>query len=296
VETLSKGVPREIEHAVEEMPAISPVLGKINELSHEMNASPRDLVKIIMLDPVITGKVIKLVNSSFYGLPQRVQTLGQAVVLLGMNTVKNVAISTALLSTLSIQGKQSPLPQEEFWQHCLATAIACKFLAKNLRTTAISSTSADGPETYFIAGLLHDVGKILFVRADPDKYEKALEESRSLGVSLSFGEMAHFGCTHTQAGGVLARKWKLDKSLVDVIDRHHMPPGKAVSPLRGLVIISNNLCKRAGIGESGNCVEEEMADDLPGLLGIKSRLLAQVPEMLPVELEKAVEFLNCIQE
>lgn len=288
----SRSVPREIEQAVKKMPAISPVLGKINELSHEMNASPRDLVKIIMLDPVITGKVIKLVNSSFYGLPQRVQTLGQAVVLLGMNTVKNVAISTALLSTLSIQGKRSPLPQEEFWQHCLATAIACKFLAKNLRTPA----SAEGSETYFIAGLLHDVGKILFVRADPDRYEKALEESRSLGVSLSFAEMAHFGCTHMQAGGVLARKWKLDKALVDVIDRHHVPPGKAVNPLRGLVIIANNLCKRAQIGESGNCVEEEMAADLPGLLGIKPQVLEKLPEMLPSELEKAVEFLNCIQE
>lgn len=296
METQSRGVPREIEHAVEEMPAISPVLGKINELSHEMNASPRDLVKIIMLDPVITGKVIKLVNSSFYGLPQRVQTLGQAVVLLGMNTVKNVAISTALLSTLSITGKQSPLPQEEFWRHCLATAIACKLLAKNLGKPVALSSAADGPETYFIAGLLHDVGKILFVRAAPDKYEKALKESCDLGVSLAFAELAYFGCTHTQAGGVLARKWKLDKVLVDVIDRHHMPPGKAINPIRGVVIIANNLCKHARIGLSGNCVEEEMAAELPGLLGIKTQILEQIQEILPQELEKAVEFLNCIQE
>lgn len=286
----SPDIPREIEKGIEDMPAISPILGKIKQISREMETSPKDLVKVIKLDPVLTGKVIKLVNSSFYGLAQRVQSLSQAVVLLGINTVKNLAISTALLSTVFIKGKQSRLDTEAFWRHCLATAVGCKLLAKGLRI------SPDDLETYFVAGILHDVGKVLFFRTDPERYEKALKESRRLGVSLAFAELAHFGCSHTQAGGVLARKWKLDDFLVEAIELHHSLPNSKTSKLKELVTVANNLCKRSLVGVSGNCVVEEMADDLAGRLGIQPDLLSQIGNRLNLELEKAEDFLNFVQE
>ncbi|MCP5108828.1 MAG: HDOD domain-containing protein [bacterium] len=288
--SISKDIPGELRRAFREMPAISPVLGKINRISREMDTSPRDLVKIIMLDPVITGNVIKLVNSSFYGLAQRVNSLGQAVVLLGVNTVKNLAITTALLGTVFIEEKCTPLPHREFWQHCLAVAIASRALAKELKP------APGGIENYFIAGLLHDVGKILFVKADPGKYEKAIDESRSLGVSLDYYESVHFDCTHAQVGAVLARQWKLDDSLVEVVEFHHDPRDETISPLLGLIIIANNLCKRAQIGESGNPMIEEIADDLCHRLGIGEESLNRVMGTLPLELEKAAEFLECIKE
>ncbi len=282
-------IPFEIEMAVREMPAISPVMTKINQISHEMDTSPRELVKIIMIDPVLTGKVIRLVNSSFYGLPRRIQSLAQAVVLLGVNTVKNLAISTALLSAVHVEEKNSPLPQREFWQHCLGTAIASRFLAKNLKTITVH------PETFFIAGLLHDVGKILLVKTDPGKYKNVMDESRDKEVALAVTESVHFGFTHMQAGGVLARQWKLDDNLTSVIESHHSPPGKTADPLLGLVIIANNLCKRIQVGDSGNPVIEEMADRLSAGLGIKEASIIQITEKLPLELEKAVEFLDCMQ-
>ena len=98
-------IPKEVEMAIEKMPPISPIIGKVNQIAHEIETSPKELVKIIMLDPVLTGKVIKLVNSSFYGVAERVQSLPQAVILLGVNTVKNLAVSTALLGTISVKKK-----------------------------------------------------------------------------------------------------------------------------------------------------------------------------------------------
>ncbi|MCP4716005.1 MAG: HDOD domain-containing protein [Deltaproteobacteria bacterium] len=284
--------PREIARAVENMPPVSPVLAKINEISSQMDTSPVEMVKIIMLDPVLTGKVIKLVNSSFYGLVQKVQSLSQAVVYLGINTVKNLAISTALLSTVFKKGNASAFDPEVFWQHCLATAICGKILAKQLKVQPADT------ERFFIAGLLHDIGKALLTRVDAVRFDRALQESRQLGVSLNFSEVAHFGCTHAQAGGLLARHWKLDSFLVEVIEEHHSyavqdPERDAV---KGIIVIANNICKQAQAGESGNCVIEEMADDIAQRFGISDAVQVQASEMLPAELEKAAIFLKIARE
>lgn len=283
-------IPGEVERAIEKMPPISPIIGKINQIAHEIETSPKELVKIIMLDPVLTGKVIKLVNSSFYGVAERVQSLPQAVILLGVNTVKNLAVSTALLGTISVKKKQSPLNLEEFWKHCLASAVGCKFLGKAL------NVPNEDMGSYFVAGLLHDIGKILFIRINPEKYNRVLEECRQYGISLSFSEIAHFGCSHTHAGGLLAKKWRLDDALIDSVELHHLPAGNDNNLTTNVVTIINNLCKRFHFGESGDPVEEEMAEALIKKLNISPDTLKKISDRLPFEISKAAEFLNIIQE
>jgi len=282
-------IPEEVERAIEKMPPISPIIGKINQIAHEIETSPKELVKIIMLDPVLTGKVIKLVNSSFYGVAEHVQSLPQAVILLGVNTVKNLAVSTALLGTISVQKKKSSLNLEEFWKHCLATAVGCKLLGKAL------NVPNEDMGSYFVAGLLHDIGKILFIRINPEKYSKILEECVQYGVSLSFSEIAHFGCSHTHAGGLLAKKWRLDKALIDSVESHHLSVGNN-NLTTNVVTVVNNLCKRFHFGESGDPLEEEIADDLIKKLNISYNTLKKISDQLPFEINKAAEFLNIIQE
>ncbi len=243
-----------------------------------------------MLDPVLTGKVIRLVNSSFYGLGQKVRSLSQAVLLLGINTVKNLAISTVMISALFTRGKGSPLNPEAFWRHCLGTAACCKYLARELQVPSVDQ------EAFFVAGLIHDIGKILLIKTDPARYEKALRESRRLGVSLAFAELSHFGCDHTHVGGLLARKWKLDDTMADVIEGHHDVPENRNARARALVTISNNLCKQWIIGDSGNSVIEEMSGDMSDEMGLDPQVLEQAANRLPGQLDKAEAFLNLFQE
>jgi HD-like signal output (HDOD) protein len=283
-------IPAEIEKALRDMPAISPVLGRINSIAQEMETSPRDLVRIIMLDPVLTGKVLRLVNSSFYGLTQRVRTLAQAVVYLGVNTVKNLAISTALLSTVFVKNRQSPLHPEEFWRHCLATAVASRLLAGSARS------AADTVEMHFIAGLLHDVGKILLIRTHAARYGAALAESTRLGVSLAFAEEAHFGMSHARAGGILARRWKLDGVLAAAIEGHHRPRAWQEPGLSGVVMVANSLCKRCRTGDSGNGILEEAERDIVRQLGLPREAVARAAAMVPQEVDKAAEFLHFMQD
>jgi len=278
-------IPAEIEKAADEMPIFSPILGKVEQLSREMNPSPADLIRLVMLDPVLTGKVIQLVNSSFYGLRQPVRSLSQAVLLLGINTVKNLAISTVMISALFTRGKGSPLNPAAFWRHCLGTAISSKFLAKSLRMPP------DDQETFFVAGLIHDIGKILFIKADPVRYGRALSDSQRLDVTLTFAELSHFGCDHTQSGGMLARKWKLENTITDVIKRHHDVTRHTGSNARDVVTVSNNLCKQGLIGESGNRVIEE-SEDLSNHIGLDRSVLEDAARRLPEELDKAQQFLT----
>ncbi|MFH1023019.1 MAG: HDOD domain-containing protein [Planctomycetota bacterium] len=275
---------------IQDMPAVSPIVGKMTEISHEMDTSARDLVKIIMIDPVLTGKVLRLVNSSFYGLSQSVNSLAQAIVLLGVNTVKSMALSTAVVSTLFHEEEGFPLTPQEFWRHSLAVAVGAKLLAKERKVTSAEL------ETYFVAGLLHDIGKILFIRTEPARYRRAIEEAREFEVSLPFAEIALLGYNHCRAGRMLARHWKLDPTLSIVIERHHRPDTPPGNPLLEIVVVANAMAKRAGLGSAGNPVIEEWADGIAAREGISESVIAGAAEALPRELEKAEVFLKLAQE
>ena len=277
----------ELEQAIEEMPTISPIVNKLGEMAQSIHTAPTEIVKIIMIDPVLAAKVIKLVNSAFYGLTQQVRSLPQAVLLLGVNTVKNMAMATAVLDRVLLKSKRIPLRPDIFWQHCLATAVTCKLLAKS------REVPENEREMYFLAGLLHDVGKVVYMKAMPDEYRLALEESRRLGISLHFAELAHFGCAHTHVGGLLARKWQLDPLLLEVIENHHSTdPAEPRNNLVKYVIVANNLCKQSGLGEGGNLVVEEGWSGLMEQLRVSRHGVQPIMEQLPGELKKAADFLK----
>ena len=280
-------IPKSVEFALEDVPTISPIVAKINEIAGNAQASPRDLVKVVMVDPVLTAKVIRLVNSSFYNLPNEVKSLAQATVLLGMNTVKNLAIATAVLGVMFLSKKRSPIDPVEFWRHCLGTAVGSRMLAQ------LAGIPLREVESYFVAGLLHDLGKVLFIKAFPEIYSEVVAEAPSLEVSLQFSELAHFGCSHVEAGAVLAMRWKLDRNFVDVIRYHHLPTSaRTPQSLTDIVAIAQNVCKRCGVGDSGDTCIEEYADQMALHYGIQPEQVEQVGRKLPDELDKAAIFLN----
>ncbi|HPA73891.1 MAG TPA: HDOD domain-containing protein, partial [Spirochaetota bacterium] len=149
-----KSVVDKVKESIDRMPSLSPVIHKINEVANNVRSSAQDLTDVIQFDPVLTAKVIRMVNSAYFGLPQEVKSLKQAVVMLGINTIKNVAISSAFLGKAYLKGS-TVLDGEEFWRHSLGVAVAAKMIAKRL------GVEEKFIEEYFIAGLIHDIGKIL---------------------------------------------------------------------------------------------------------------------------------------
>ncbi len=280
------GVAQKIDQAIEKMPSISPVFNKLTEMARNLETDSREMVKVIMLDPVLTAKVIKLVNSAFYGLKNPVHSLADAILFLGVNTVKNLAMSTAVMDKILVNQKDAPLDPEAFWKHCLATAVGSKMLA---RITHIESIDQ---EIYFLAGLLHDLGKVLFIQAVPDLYRVVIQRNREKQQAIYLDEREELGVSHAQAGGVLARKWKMDQLLVEVMECHHEPEAaNSDNPILKLVVVANNLCKQNGLSGGDPCIDPA-AEVILQSLGLESGVLQPIIDQLPQELEKAAQFLG----
>jgi len=199
---------------VERMPAFPESVHKILQLTADVDCSPKDLVKVIEHDPVMTLKVLKLVNSAFFGLSNEVTSVNHAVVYLGINTVKNVAISIATAGALPRTNKAG-LDMETFWAHSLMVGVVAKLLAaeRGVPATAVAN--------YFVAGLLHDIGKIVFAHFIPDDYREVLDLVGDDESRLPLVEIRRLGLSHCEIGAILAEKWQLHKELVASIRHHH---------------------------------------------------------------------------
>ncbi|MGD9268877.1 MAG: HDOD domain-containing protein, partial [Desulfobacterales bacterium] len=138
---------------VEDLPTLPRTVLRITELVNDPKSSARDLARIITDDQVLAARLLKLVNSSFYGFPQRISTITGAIVLLGFDAIRNLLLTTSVFDLFSNRKKLSLIRQEQFWDHSLGCAVAAKVIGNHLRY--------DKVEELFVAGLLHDIGKIV---------------------------------------------------------------------------------------------------------------------------------------
>lgn len=193
------------------MPSLSTTVGKVMEICSRTDASPNELNKVISLDPVLTGQVLKLINSAYYSLVNKVTTLTRAITMLGMNTVKNMALSTAIIRTVGGVKKSRALPTPKFWAHSIGAGVSAKLLAAEKDVPILER------EELFVAGLLHDLGKVPF----GDEYFEVVEIARREQASLIDVERDILGIDHQEVGGMIAEKWKLNEVITTCITRHH---------------------------------------------------------------------------
>src|SRR5210317_2212987 len=144
---------KRIQAYIARIPSLSTTVIKVLETCNDPRASANDLHRIISLDPVLTGRVLRLINSAYYSLGVPITSLTRAVVMLGLNTVKNLALSFAILENLRSNGSFSVFSPDEFWTHSLCVGVIAKSLA------AVKGNTPQGLEAFFVAGLLHDLGK-----------------------------------------------------------------------------------------------------------------------------------------
>ncbi len=202
---------KSIEKFIQKMPSLSTTVGKVMEICSRTDASPNELNKVVSLDPVLTGQVLKLINSAYYSLVNKVTSLTRAITMLGMNTVKNIALSTAIIRTISGAKKSRALPTTKFWAHSIGAGVSARLLGE------LKDFSLMEREELFLAGLLHDLGKIPF----GDEYSEVLTIARRRQLPLIRVERHMLGIDHEEVGLMIAEKWKLNTVITQCITKHH---------------------------------------------------------------------------
>jgi putative nucleotidyltransferase with HDIG domain len=250
--TLSIELTQKLVAAVDSMPAFPKSVQRILELTRDVNSSPKDLVEVIDKDPVVTVKILKVVNSAYYSLPKQITSIGHAVVYLGFNTIKNLALSIAAIGMLP-KANAANFDVDQYLLHSLATAGLAKKLAARVQ-------GVDAMDC-FIAGLLHDFGKVVFAQFMPVEFRMALQDSQTNSTSLHQALNNHIGADHAVVGAMLVEKWRFAPELIEAI-RHQSPTNFKDTPMVACIFGANQIAKKMKFGHGGNSVVEVFPDSV----------------------------------
>ena len=201
------------------LPTIPTVLAKILQLVDSENSNGKELITIIERDQALTGKMLRLANSAFFGQSRRVATIPRAVVLLGFSTVRNLALGVKVWDALGSGIARNRL--EELWLHAVAVAAATK--------AVVARTRAGDPDEAFTAALLHDVGRLVIAMRFRDEYWKAVGGAAEIE-AIASKEAASFGIDHAEVGGWILEAWALPPPIVEAVRLHHSDEARSGLP------------------------------------------------------------------
>lgn len=223
-----------------DLPATPAIIASLMSLTSNVNSDIEKITKNLLADQSLTARVLKLANSSFYGRAKAVATLQEAIILLGFNTLRSLVLATS--THRMYQNGQSDDVQDKLWEHSLATAIASRMLAKKC--------GFDHSEEAFIAGLLHDIGKLVLTQKISDDYKEIIEKVEAEHTKFIDAEDEKFGFNHTDVALLLLHKWSFPAEIVNAVYEHHDPKktDDGSMPLSFLLNLGNMMAKKLGVG------------------------------------------------
>ena len=274
---------------IEEIPTLPVVINRLLELIETPLSTAREINDVIKTDQSLTAKTLKLVNSAYYGFPRKIGTVTDAVVILGFNTVRSLAVSATVCKLF--EGGSDDFKRELLWEHSIAVAFASRIIAKMVRYPE--------EEEAFVAGILHDIAKVVLDQHMHEYFVKAVIASRERGIQLTEAEKEEIGVDHSIIGRKIADKWNLPLKITKVIGYHHQPQFSGVGDdkiLTSIVAIADSLVKIRKIGDSGNYGPVVLNKEILDSIGLGKKELAEIVQKLIVEIKKAEEFLKIARE
>jgi len=231
---------------IENIPTLPAIMTRLLDAVEDEGTSAEDLTAILERDMAISARVLRLANSAFYGLRHRVDTIRRAVVVVGFQAVRMLALATSVFDALS-RHRQFAFDPEEFWMHSLGTAKAAQLLAKRI-------PGKESPESCFTAGLLLNIGKYCMALALKEQYAALVRQAEKDGRRLCEVETEALRTTHAEVGQWLAEKWRLPEMFAAVLGNHIRPRQYRGEFQRenSIMGLSAEIAREAGFGRAGD--------------------------------------------
>jgi putative nucleotidyltransferase with HDIG domain len=252
--------------SLRDLPALpSIVLDLIHTLGRE-NVDVTALAEKMSRDQALAAKMLRLANSSFYGLAGKVKTVKQAIVVLGFDSARALVVASNVIG--GIQGGASrQVDVADFWRHSIATALCAKNLARQ---------AGIDPDAAFIAGLLHDIGRLVLATRFPAEYARVQDDCERNDTPVDAAELRVFGLDHQRAGQMLAEAWKFPPLILRAIGQHHAPASADLGDLPGVVHAANAMVHALDLGGGRHVAVPRLLDAAWDSLGLTPEHLLTV--------------------
>jgi putative nucleotidyltransferase with HDIG domain len=283
--TTRKNIKETIE-GISNLPSHPIVIERITRLLANPRTSAEEIGRAITADQALAAKVLKLVNSAFYGFPGRIGTLSHAIVILGFSTIKNIALTASIFNSFRGKGKGiEGFNLEQFWYHSIACGAAAQSIARAIG-------NADKEEC-FIAGLIHDIGKIILCHYLPDDFNLLIANTRLKDTLFYESEKALFDMSHDEIGGVLAQRWNLPKALQNAVRYHHQPSPTHEHYMTSVIIHAADIFIRAlDFGNGGDNKIPVFSENAWKSLDLDNASFNTLFDSIKDEIEKASVFIQ----
>ena len=267
---------------VKEMPPLPQSITQILEITKDTSSSAQDLAKVFERDPTLTVNILKLANSPVYGFSSKISTITHAIVCLGLETVKSIALTS---STHEMLNKEIPaycLEEGMLWQHSISSATCARIIAQRIGYK-------DNEEAY-IAGLLLDIGKIVLSHFAEGQFEQVAEKANDDNIPFNIAEQKILGFGHPQVGGRVIKKWNLPSSLVEAVQYHHEPNKAEINKtLTYIVHLADAISCMLGVGLGSDGLMYEFEENTLDVLGINKEDVESIMSELADKIQSEEE-------
>ena len=268
---------------IDDLPTLPAIALEVNKMLQNFDTSIKILSDKIVKDQAMVVKILKLVNSAFFGLRSKVSNISNAVVLLGFNTVRNAVVTVSIMDAFKTKEVSNGFAIADFWKHSVAVAITGKYLAQKTRLHQ--------PDDCFIGGLLHDMGKVILAQHFEDIFKKILKSVEEKNLSFYAAEKSEISFGHAHIGGHLAKKWQLPPGLLDAVRHHHTLSKSAADQNLMMIVHAADIIINSYVADS-QCPTElsDMHPDAAELIGGQLDTVSDWYPKLTEEIESACKF------
>lgn len=255
------------------------IVTRLVQLVNDEESTLQDFEEVIRLDPALVARLLTLVNSSYFGLTRKVDSISRAVALLGMKNLHNIAVTDAIQGMLRSSSGTTEFSPQRLWLHSAASGICCKMIAERIFTI-------NGDDAY-LCGILHDIGLIVELEAEQETFLQLIDQLVPDGPSITEVERSLFGTDHEQIGYFLAKEWRIPGAIAEAILNHHHNNGQiAPQSPTGILQMSEYIIQQLNYPAIKEGLSFNLASSLAAHIHANVEEYKVLAEDLPEELEK----------